>query len=260
MIDDAPKLALATMLATITLLALWPLLDHHSRYAARLHRWWRAPGFRRALMIAVVILALVAIAEDVLEVERDEWILKTDERIVAAVAEPPAILRHAATVVSHLTGEGMAGVLVVTVTALLAQRRARDATILVSATLGAWGVSGLFKAMLLVPRPRAHDLLRVTASYGFPSGHALVTLVTCGTAVWLLRPRRREVRVLVTFGVWLLALSAGASRVILNAHWPSDVAAALALGGLWLLVLPVIAGAPLWRPADSAPDIVPTGR
>ena len=76
--------------------------------------------------------------------------------------------------------------------------------------------------------------------------------------MWLLQPRRRDVRVLLTLGVWVVALSAGASRVILHAPWPSDVAAALALGALWLLVLPVIAGSPRLRPVEPVSDVIAT--
>jgi undecaprenyl-diphosphatase len=255
-IDDVPKFALAAALATIALLALWPLLDRRSPYAARLRRRWRARGFRRGLLMIAVLLTLVVITEDVVEVERDEFILKADERIVTAFAEPPARVRHAAAVVSHLTGEGLAGVLVATVGILLVRRRGRDATILTTTAIGAWAASGLVKAVLLVPRPRAHDMLRVTASYGFPSGHVLVTLVTCGTLVWLLRPRRRGVRALLMLGVWIVAISAGASRVILNAHWPSDVAAALALGALWLLALPAVAGEAGGTPVQPTSDVL----
>jgi len=39
---------------------------------------------------------------------------------------------------------------------------------------------------------------------------------------------------------WTLAFGAGISRVILYAHWPSDVVAGLALGTLWLVLLPAI--------------------
>lgn len=67
--------------------------------------------------------------------------------------------------------------------------RRRDAVILAVAASGVWGASGLFKVLSPVPTPLAQGLLRLTASYGFPSGHALVTLVICGTLAWLLAAR-----------------------------------------------------------------------
>jgi undecaprenyl-diphosphatase len=259
-IDDAPKLVLAGALATLALLALWLVLDRRSAAAARLRVAWRSRAVRRGVVTVVVSLAVVAIAEDVLEAEHDEWILRVDARIIAAVADPPPGLRHAAALVSHLTGEGLVAVLTAAIPALIVCHRGRDAVLLASAAVGAWGASGLFKALCLVPRPRAHDMLRVTASYGFPSGHTLVTLITVGTLAWLLGPRHRPTRVLLMLAAWMTALAAGASRVILSAHWPSDVVAALALGTLWLVVLPAIAGEPRWRSRQPTRDAVATAR
>jgi undecaprenyl-diphosphatase len=257
-IDDAPKLVLVGAMATLTLLALWPLLDRRSRMAARLRVAWRTPAFRRGIMIVVVILAVAAIVEDVVEVEHDEWILQADARVMTAVAAPPPGLRHAAAVVSRLTGEGLVVLLSAAIPTLMQRHRGRDAVLLATAAAGAWGASGLFKVVFLVPRPRAHDLLRVTASYGFPSGHTLVTLVTCGTLAWLLRPRHRPTRILLMLGAWMISLAAGASRIILGAHWPSDVVVALALGALWLLALPAISGEPRWRSGEPASEAVAT--
>lgn len=260
MIDDAPKLMLAGALAALALLALWPLLDRRSTPAARLRAAWRSRAFRRGVVTVVVTLAVAAIAEDVLEAEHDEWILQLDARIITAVADPPPALRHAAALVSRLTGEGLVAVLAAAIPALIVCRRGRDAALLAGAAVGAWGASGLFKILFLVPRPRAHDMLRVTASYGFPSGHTLVTLVTVGTLAWLLGPRHHPTRVALMLAAWMAALAAGASRVVLSAHWPSDVAAALALGTLWLVVLPAIAGEPRWRSGRPTRDAVATAR
>jgi membrane-associated phospholipid phosphatase len=56
---------------------------------------------------------------------------------------------------------------------------------------------------------------------------------------------------------WTLAVSAGSSRVILYAHWPSDVAASLALGALWLVMLPALVGEPRWPSADATLHVAP---
>ena len=240
MIDDAPKLLLACALAALGVLALWPALDRRSSAAARLRRAWQAPAFRRAAMLAVVVLALVAIAEDVLEGEHEEWVLRLDAQIIASLAEPPAALRHAAAWVSRLTGEGLAVGLVAAIAILGLAHRRRDAVVLAVTALGAWAVSGVFKVLCLVPRPRAQDMLRITASYGFPSGHALVTLVAVGTLAALLAKPGSGRRLVLMLAAWTLAFGAGISRVILYAHWPSDVAASLALGALWLVLLPAI--------------------
>jgi len=256
MIDDFPKLVLAVSLGVVGVSALWAMLDSRSAAAERVRRAWRAPAFRRLLAAVLVLLALAVIVEDVLEAEHDEWVLRLDSMVIRALADPSLGLRSAAAVVSHLTGEGLALLIAGALVALVMRQRRRDAVILGAAVLGAWGGSGLFKVLLLVPRPRAGDVLHPAASYGFPSGHALVTLVTLGTLAWLLTKRGGWRHTVLLLGAWAIAVSAGASRVVLAAHWPSDVAAGLAVGALWLIVLPLIAREPAVAP--SAGVLAPT--
>ena len=78
---------------------------------------------------------------------------------------------------------------------------------------------------LLVGRARPFD-----ASYGFPSGHATAASAFFGALIYLaqaLPPRLRlAVRTLAAVAIVLVGLS----RVILRAHWPSDVVGGIALG------------------------------
>ena len=96
----------------------------------------------------------------------------------------------------------------------------------------------------LVGRPRPEAL-----SLGFPSGHATAAAAFFGAVMFLagaLPPR---------LGAWVRGLAAvmivlvGMARVILRAHWPSDVLAGIALG----LALAAAAGllAARQRPDDD---------
>jgi undecaprenyl-diphosphatase len=91
-------------------------------------------------------------------------------------------------------------------------------------------------AMLLAPiaetvfktvigRPRPFD-----ASFGFPSGHATAAATFFGAVIYLAGalppPARTWVRALAGLAIVLVGLS----RVMLRAHWPSDVIAGVALG------------------------------
>jgi membrane-associated phospholipid phosphatase len=89
----------------------------------------------------------------------------------------------------------------------------------------------------LVGRPRPPGALTMAESSAFPSGHAVavmagvLTLLTLTAAT--LTPRRRAVA--IALGA-VLVIVIGAARVILNAHYPSDVVAGWALGYLWYIV------------------------
>lgn len=80
-----------------------------------------------------------------------------------------------------------------------------------------------FKAV--IGRPRPFD-----PSFGFPSGHATAAAAFFGAVIYLagtLRPPTRTwVRALAGLAIVLVAVS----RVMLRAHWPSDVIGGVALG------------------------------
>lgn len=77
----------------------------------------------------------------------------------------------------------------------------------------------------LVGRPRPED-----ASLGFPSGHATAAAAFFGAVIALAgslpRPASRVVRALAVLAIVLVGLA----RVLLRAHWPSDVLGGIALG------------------------------
>jgi membrane-associated phospholipid phosphatase len=77
----------------------------------------------------------------------------------------------------------------------------------------------------LVGRSRPENL-----SYGFPSGHSTAAAAFFGAVIYLAGslpdPACRWVRALAPVGILLVGLA----RVILRAHWPSDVLGGIALG------------------------------
>jgi membrane-associated phospholipid phosphatase len=91
---------------------------------------------------------------------------------------------------------------------------------------------------LMVTAPMIEGLLKIAIArarpegpaYGFPSGHATAAAAFVGAVLYLsgsLPPAsRRLVRVLALVGVILVGLA----RVILRAHWPSDVLGGITLG------------------------------
>jgi membrane-associated phospholipid phosphatase len=107
---------------------------------------------------------------------------------------------------------------------LLLFRRARERWWLwIALMLAAPASEGLLK--LTIGRARPED-----ASSGFPSGHATAAAAFFGAVLYLagtLPPgRRRLVRALAISAIVLVGLA----RVILRAHWPSDVLGGISLG------------------------------
>lgn len=101
------------------------------------------------------------------------------------------------------------------------------ATVLVT-----WGLANGLKLLVARSRPALEDALTRAPGYSFPSGHAMNTAATGVVVVLLLWPLlgrrgRAAVVALVTVAVVVTA----ADRVLLGAHYPSDVVAGIALGG-----------------------------
>jgi len=91
---------------------------------------------------------------------------------------------------------------------------------------------------LMVAAPIAEGLMKIAVgrsrpeglAYGFPSGHATAAAAYFGAWLYLaesLRPRRRT---MVRLAAVVMMLAVGVARVVLRAHWPSDVLGGLALG------------------------------
>lgn len=250
---DWPKTLFAVLIGILALGRAWSALRPGSRVGAwvgRIHR------FRHSHQVVLALLALAAfvlVAEDVVNGEHDELILRVDRVMLdgARVARAWPAVKDAARVVSRLTGEGLV-VAVLTGTAfLLAFRRRRDALVVLLGSLGAWVLSAVLKMQIEVLRPAAQASRHEITGYGFPSSHTLVTLVVCGLLAWAIgKESTPRVRVLMYGGAAAVAVLAGVARIVLNAHWTSDVLAGFAIATVWLNL--VILGAS-WGRAAGVP-------
>jgi len=240
---------LVAALAAAAMLGLWAVVER-GRLSRLRERWG-------AVLVTVLAAATFAVvAEDVLFQEHGDLVLSLDARARATVhALDHRLAVTVASMVSRLTGEGLVGLVLGTAGTLLATRRRRDAAILVTGTLGAWLLSNGLKLAFAVTRPRAHPTVHKISQYAFPSDHVVVTLVAVGLIAWLLgrdlSPRGRLVFYAAAGAVTALA---GAARVVLDAHWLSDVVAGLAVGLLWLCGVVAVASRPM---ATGAPPLTP---
>lgn len=145
------------------------------------------------------------------------------------------------TVVAIITSIGKPTLLAVAgavVAALLALRRNWKMLLPWCVALGGTAVCGeVAKHVMKRVRPYGGHAFLVETSYSFPSGHAMMSMVFFGMLAWLLlralRPRHQRIAVAVAVG---LVTIIGISRVVLQAHYLSDVVAAYALGAFWLVL------------------------
>jgi len=106
------------------------------------------------------------------------------------------------------------------------------AILLITIFGGVMGLNTLLKLIFARPRPHLFAPLVLETDYSFPSGHTVAATVLYGLlAVFLWRQRHYGWALLASSWVFAVAVS----RVYLGVHYPSDVLAALAIGGIWLL-------------------------
>jgi membrane-associated phospholipid phosphatase len=120
------------------------------------------------------------------------------------------------------------------------------------AVLGGEAMNLLLKDLFARPRPHFERPLVVEASYSFPSGQAMESLVVYGMLAYfaVLASRGQGKRALSVGGAAVLVTLIGFSRPYLGAHYFSDVAGGFAAGGAWLSA--VITGWEAMRQPDVA--------
>ena len=104
---------------------------------------------------------------------------------------------------------------------------------------GGGGILDLtLKAIYRRPRPDFPNVWVHPADFSFPSGHSMMSIILYGLMAGILlhqlRPGWRHI--LVVFLTSLVILTIGFSRLVLGAHFPSDILAGWAMGGAWLLL------------------------
>lgn len=135
---------------------------------------------------------------------------------------------------------------------LLYRRDWRGAALLAGITLSGRLLVMLQKDWTARLRPDPHGHLVPVDTFAFPSGHA-----ANATLVWLclalLLPRARRTRAFAVWAAVWVALTVGASRVMLGVHWPSDVIGGWAFGLFWTLALLRLSGHPLDEGTPALP-------
>ncbi|MDQ2826509.1 MAG: phosphatase PAP2 family protein, partial [Actinomycetota bacterium] len=133
----------------------------------------------------------------------------------------------------------------------------RPAALLACGYGGAVVLSSLIKVSVGRPRPPLASAVRHFSEYSFPSGHATQAIVAWGllAAVAATTTPTWTWKVAEWSAALLVAVTVGATRLYLGAHWFTDVVGGLVLGALWLsAILTLVRAVPVLRgPADRRP-------
>jgi len=141
------------------------------------------------------------------------------------------ILGHWGVAVAAVTRPLVVTVIVVGVgIALMWRGRIRDAVVLVLATLAADGLAVFVKEWTQRPRPEAPIALLTQAEPSFPSGHVLTVTTASFVLVLVLWPylSARARRWSLAAAAATFTLIVAVDRLLVGAHWLTDVIAALA--------------------------------
>ncbi len=201
------------------------------------------------LVVVAGLLAFLKLADAVGEGETQHF----DETVLKALRDPsdprkPVGPWWVEGVGRDLTALGGYTVLTLVTLAttgfLVMARKGHAAALLVLATLGGVGVSVLLKDYFARPRPTVVPaLMEQVHSFSFPSGHSMMSAVVYLTLGALLDRflEGRRLKLYCLFVSMLLTVLVGCSRVLLGAHYPTDVLAGWAAGLTWAVLCWVVA-------------------
>lgn len=132
-------------------------------------------------------------------------------------------------------------VVLITVIALMACNKRREAFFLTLSGLGGWFIAMQLKHLFASARPTA-DVVNVFHQWptgSFPSGHLVFYVCYFGFLYFIARdklPAKSIFRPLVLVTLALLIALVGLSRLYLGEHWLSDLPGSYLLGAFWLYV------------------------
>ena len=165
-------------------------------------------------------------------VRLDYWILAHSSLIQSAWLTPFM------TVITKLGGHRFIWILTIAVTVLfIFKRMIFSVILLVVVVAGGWFLEGFLKAFIQRPRPIAPggEPLIHAGGWSYPSAHAMLSMLFYMTLAYILAgkmPSKINRRILFGSAFFLVLLIAF-SRIYLQVHYFSDVAAGLVAGFLW---------------------------
>ena len=134
------------------------------------------------------------------------WLIKI-MRILSALASLPAIVC----------------LFVAGLVASLHYQQKLDAIVFALVVSGSEGTNLALKNWIARPRPHFIDVLVEVHSSSFPSGHSMAAASVFTAVAFLVAKRYPTQKFFVHLLAFMLTLGVGASRIVLGAHFPTDV-------------------------------------
>jgi membrane-associated phospholipid phosphatase len=209
------------------------------------HRVGAQPALAIVLAVGVVVAFVMSflVARVYDAVTEDDGIASLDMPFLegAIRVRNPALDGFAAGVAYLFGPVGMPCMAVAAILVLALRRRSRTPLILIAGA----GIGSLLMTIAgkdIIGRnrpPRADAVPPFEYSPSFPSGHTLNATVIAGVVGYLLWLHRRALvaQVLCVVVPVVIAVVVGLTRVLLGAHWFTDVVAAWLLGAGWLALV-----------------------
>lgn len=203
------------------------------RLAQLSDRLGRSVSARTAIALTASVAAVytfIEVAENVLQKESDAfdraasvWMHHFDSPATDMVMRVFTFLGSAPPII-----------IIVAIVAAWAIRRRKHALagVLVAVASVAEGLNLFLKGLFQRPRPDLFSEILAPKSYSFPSGHSMAAAAVYGMSAFVIARLRPERRTLIYVLAPILVGLIGASRVFLGVHWPTDVLAGFAAGGL----------------------------
>jgi undecaprenyl-diphosphatase len=195
-------------------------------------------GVRLTISVLIALAALWLFTEVADNVIDQDKLQQFDARVLVLLAPWRTATGLAiATVVSRFGTTLMMSAIALVVLLTLHRRNWRAVTVgWVLVFGGGKLVEAVLKHTFHRTRPIGALQQLASASYSYPSGHAMGSMIGYGLLAYLvlLRVHRPTTRVVVTTVAALVILAVGLSRLVLAVHFFTDVVGGYAAGAVWL--------------------------
>jgi len=265
-------LAVLVIVATLAGLAGWAIARHwtgragapRTEEAIERSRWARrldpeaATGLALTAALGVIVLAGVLLGVLALLVRGHGEVVRIDSSIERwGHDHASAFTTDALDAITHI-GEPTVVIALALVVGVIETIRTRSRWVIPFLALVVAGnglVTTSVKELVDRARPTLNPVAH-TLGPSFPSGHSSWSAAFfAATALLFMRGRSRRVQTIIAGACTAAAVSVAATRVLLGAHWLSDVIAGLALGTAWFCVCAIAFGGRLLQfgaPAEQA--------